>query len=154
MSALNLKEIWLTGFFKNLPILPALLQTAVLTLLSASIPLAMTLTSVLLAISSYGSSRKIIRNPTLQQFQGANSVHVLAFTSHGQLLVAESEGSFSMEDWDEVYDIGKGLCCDNIETADDDIMQGDGLVENTGGMMLFVKSTLEEKVSADLHWKD
>ena len=114
----------------------------------------MTLTSVLLAISSNGASTKIVRNPTLQQFQGANSVHVLAFTSRGQLLVAESEGSFTLEDWDAVYDTGKGLCCDDMETADDDIMQGDGLEENNAGMMRFVKSSLKEKVSADLHWKD
>ena len=114
----------------------------------------MTLTSVLLAINSDGSTRNIIRNPTLQEFQGANSVHVLAFTSHGQLLVAESEGSFTLEDWDEVYEIGKGLCCYGIETGDDNIMQGEGLEGNTGGMMTFVKSALEEKVSADLHWKD
>jgi len=138
----------------NLPILPALLQTAVLTLLSASMPLAMTLASVLLAISSDGSSRTIIRNPTLQEFQAASSVHVLAFTSHGQLLVAESEGTFTLEDWDEIYEVGKGLYCDDVATADENIMQGEGLEENTGGMMMFVKSALEEKVSADLHWKD
>jgi exosome complex component RRP46 len=139
---------------QNLPILPALLQTAVLTLLSASMPLAMTLASVLLAISSDGSSRKIIRNPTIQEFQAASSVHVVAFTSHGQLLVAESEGSFTLEDWDEVYEVAKGLCCDDIETSDENIMQGDGLEGNSGDMMMFVKSALEEKVSADLHWKD
>ena len=139
---------------QNLPILPTLLQTAVLTLLSASLPLAMTLTSTLLAINSNGSSRKIVRSPTLQDLQGASSAHVFAFTSHGQLLVAESEGSFTMEDWDEVYEVGKGLCCDGIGATDDDIMQEDGLVGNTGDLMMFVKSTLEEKVSKDLHWKD
>jgi exosome complex component RRP46 len=138
---------------QNLPILPALLQTAVLTLLSASMPLAMTLTSVLLAINSDGSLRNIIQSPTLQELQNANSVHVLSFTSHGQLLVAESEGSFTMEDWDEVYEIGKCLCCGGIDTADDSMMQGDRLEENSGGMMKFVKSALGEKVSADLHWK-
>ena len=138
---------------QNLPILPALLQTAVLTLLSASMPLAMTLTSVLLAMNSDGSSRNIIRNPTLLEFLGANSVHVLAFTSHGQLLVEESEGSFTLEDWNEIYEVAKGLCCDGLET-EDNVMQGDGLERGTGGMMMFIKSTLEEKVSVDLHWKD
>ena len=115
----------------------------------------MTLTSTQLAIKSNRSLRKIIRNPTLQDFQAADSVHVLAFTSQRQLLVAESEGSFTLDDWDEVYEIGKDLCCHGIETADDDDgMQGGELDETTGGMMSFVKSTMEEKVSLDLHWKD
>lgn len=139
---------------QNLPILPALLQTAILTLLSASIPLSTTFTSVLLAIGSISpkSVKKIIRNPTLQQFQAADSVHVLAFTSSGQLLVGESEGSFTLKEWDEVYDMAQGICCADVETTDDDNMQGTGL-EEKGGMMDFVQSTMKEKVSADLHWK-
>ena len=149
----NFGGTWLIDL-QNLPILPALLQTAVLTLLSASIPLARTLASVLLAISSDGSSTTIIRNPTLQEFQAASSVHVLAFTSHGQLLAAESEGAFTLQDWDEIYEVAKGLCYKYIETSDENIMQGAGLEGKTGGMMMFVKSALEEKVSADLHWKD
>ena len=55
---------------------------------------------------------------------------------------------------DEVYGVAKDLCCDGIVTGDDNIMQDGGLEEKTGGMMAFVKSTLEDKVSGDLHWKD
>ena len=135
---------------QNLAILPALLQTAILTLLSASIPLAVTLTSVLLALNSDGKSRTIVKAPTVVQFQAADSVHVLAFTSQGELLVAESEGIFTLEDWDEVYETAKALCCD--ETAGEVVMQDEG--ESTGSLMKFVKSTLEEKVAKDLHWKD
>jgi exosome complex component RRP46 len=104
-------------------------------------------------MNSDGSSRNIIHNPTVEEFQGADSVHVLAFTSHGQLLVEESEGSFTLEDWNEIYEVAKSLCCDGLET-EGNVMQGDELKGNTGGMMMFIKSTIEEKVSADLHWKD
>ncbi|TVY47274.1 Exosome complex component [Lachnellula occidentalis] len=135
----------------NLAILPALLQTAILTLLSASIPLAVTLTSVVLALNnSNGKARTTFKAPTVVQFQAADSVHVLAFTSQGELLVAESEGIFTLEDWDEAYETAKALCCD--ETAGEVIMQDEG--ENKGSLMSFVKSTLEEKVAKDLHWKD
>ncbi|TVY93767.1 Exosome complex component [Lachnellula willkommii] len=134
----------------NLAILPALLQTAILTLLSASIPLAVTLTSVLLALDSNGKPRTTFEAPTVVQFQAADSVHVLAFTSQGELLVAESEGVFTLEDWDEVYETAKALCCD--ETAGEVIMQGEA--DDKGSLMGFVKSTLEEKVTKDLHWKD
>jgi exosome complex component RRP46 len=115
----------------------------------------MTLTSVSLALNSDESSRNIIRSPNLLEFQSADSVHVLAFTSRGQLLVAESEGRFSMEDWDEVYRVGKEICCDSPKTdADDNVMQKEGLDEKTGSMTMFVRSILQDKVMADNHWKD
>lgn len=118
-------------------------------------PLATTLNSVLLALNSNGKSRNIIKNPTVVQFQAADSVHVLAFTSQGELLVAESEGTFTLEDWDEVCETAKSLCCDESTIAgDDDVMQDEGLEENKGSLTMFVKSTMEEKVAKDLHWKD
>ncbi|PBP17885.1 hypothetical protein BUE80_DR011456 [Diplocarpon rosae] len=131
----------------NLPILPALLQTALLALLSASMPLSMTLASVYLSLTSEGS---IIVNPTPLESQSATSVHVLAFTSHGELLVAESEGDFTLEDWKVVYEAGKEICYDASEPNKDHTM-GDG--EQDGSLMMFVQSTLEDKVKTDLQWK-
>jgi exosome complex component RRP46 len=113
----------------------------------------MTLTSVLLAVTSTGKSRTLLRSPSPLEFQEADSVHVLAFTSHGNLLVAESEGSFTINDWEELYEVGKRLCCDEVETGDDNTMQDGGLSENGGEMMRFVKSILKEKVQNDLYWK-
>lgn len=140
---------------QNLPLLPALLQTSVLTLLSASIPLSMTLTSVLLALKNKETGTTIIENPTPLDCQDAASVHVLAFTSHGELLVAESEGSFDLDEWEELYEHGKSLCCKGHGlAAEDDIMHEDGLEnEAPSSMMMFVKSAVQEKVATDLHWK-
>lgn len=112
----------------------------------------MTATSAFLALTSDGSARSIIKNPSIVQCEGADSVHVLAFTSHGDLLVAESEGSFSLEDWETVFEAAKAICCDDSKTSVDHSMQ-DGELEK-GSMMDFVKSTLQTKVAADLHWKD
>ncbi|TGO11598.1 hypothetical protein BTUL_0106g00370 [Botrytis tulipae] len=138
----------------NLPLLPALLQTSVLTLLSASIPLSMTMTSVLLALKNTEKGTTIIENLTPLDCQDAASVHVLAFTSHGELLVAESEGSFDLDEWEEVYEHGKGLCCKGHGLAEDDTMHEDGLEnEAPSSMMMFVKSAVQEKVATDLHWK-
>lgn len=78
-------------------------------------------------------------------------MHVLAFASHGELLVAESEGSFTMEEWNEIHAVGRRICCD--ETSAERAMQDDGLEEKAGGMTVFVKSVLEEKVKQDLNWK-
>jgi exosome complex component RRP46 len=123
-------------------------------LLSASIPLAETLTSVVLAITSDEESQSILRNPTLTELQSADSVHVLGFTSHGELLVAESEGSFTIDDWNEIYEAGKRLCCDGIETdIDDDIMQ-DEISEERPSEATLIKAIVREKVATDLHWKE
>ncbi|KAI9730464.1 MAG: exosome non-catalytic core subunit rrp46 [Claussenomyces sp. TS43310] len=137
----------------NLPILPALLQTSILTLLSATIPLAMTLTSTLLVVNEEGSSKSIVQNPTPVEIQQASSVHVFAFTSHYDLLVNESEGSFTMDDWNDLYDIAERLCCGSDADGDVDAMKDDGEDEVSGGMMQFVKAIMQEKVAADLHWR-
>jgi exosome complex component RRP46 len=112
-------------------------------------PLSMTLSSVFLALSYEGSVRPVIRNPTILQSQRANSVHVLAFTSRGDLLVAESEGSFTMDEWDSIYEAGREICCDNTKTNENIAVD-----EQSGGMMQFVESTAKAKVAADLLWKD
>jgi len=116
--------------------------------------MSMTLTSVFLALTSNGSSRDVIHNPSLVQSQSADSVHVLAFSSHGELLVAESEGSFTLDEWDQIFEAAKAICCGSGEMADDHDMEGQELEKKAGRMSMFVKSTLQAKVTADLHWKD
>lgn len=106
----------------------------------------MILTSVLVAINPDGKSPKLIKNPSLNEFESASSVHVLAFTSQGELLVAESQGTFTLEDWDEVFETGKAFCHAEHNTITDYDMQG------KGDMLEFVKSAMEEKVTQDLHW--
>lgn len=146
--------VLLTLHSQNLPILPALLRTAVLSLLSASIPLVETMTSVLLALTSNGREHSILRNPTLAELQTASSIHVLGFTSHGELLVAESEGSFAIDEWDRVYGVAKRLCCDDVETASDDGAMQDEISDENGSEAAFLKSVVKEKVEAELYWKE
>lgn len=109
------------------------------------------MTSVLLALDGTGASRTIVQNPTPLELQNAASVHVLGFASTGELLVAESEGNFGLDDWEAVVEHGTLLCCGEVETADEK-MQEEGLEEQVS-MMEFVKSALHEKVAADLEWK-
>lgn len=114
----------------------------------------MTLTSTFLALNLDGSSRSIVVNPTLLESQAASSVHVMAFTSHGDLLVAESEGDFTLKDWEAVHDAAKTICCDDSQTSGSKAMGDEAMDEKSGSMMMFVKSTLEDKIESDLQWKD
>ena len=110
----------------------------------------MTATSILLSLLPGGI---IKQNPTALEYDSASSNHVLAFTNHGDLLLAESEGSFTLEDWDRTYEKGRQLCCGGTTNADDDVMQDEASDEGTTMMMDFVKSALRDKLTADLHWK-
>lgn len=112
------------------------------------------MTAVILALTSNEKTQLILRNPTLAELQSADSVHVLGFTSHGELLVAESEGSFTIDEWDKVFSAAKRLCCDDIETdSETDVMQ-DEISEEKGSEATFIRSVVTEKVEAELHWKD
>ena len=84
-------------------------------MLSASIPLSMAYVSTFAIVLS--SNRTVIDPPPSmllrQQVDDEEvvSIHVLAFSSHGDLLVAESEGEFDPDVWEEVHDGAKKFCC-------------------------------------------
>ncbi|KAI1128404.1 hypothetical protein F5Y10DRAFT_176367 [Nemania abortiva] len=137
----------------NLPVVPALLQTAILSLLSASIPLTATLTSTSLAIISEAGQRRTINNPTARQVEQSQSFHVLAFTSQNELILAESEGAFTMKEWDDVYNAAQRQCCTTAIVDDTDTLMDEGLPADTPDLKRFIRSTVEQKTAADLYWK-
>lgn len=107
------------------------------------------MTATLLALMDDG---KIIQCPTIREIQQATSIHVLAFTSHGDLLVDESEGYYSIDDWDIIFEKAQRICCGAEEVANMDAMLDEG-EEGNGGLTGFLRSTLEEKVASDLKWR-
>jgi exosome complex component RRP46 len=111
------------------------------------VPLATTLTSILLAIKENEKVVEIIKYPTLPQIQVAESIHVFAFTANGDLLVAESEGEFDMDGWDEVFEEAKRVCSGTEKRMDE------SGTDKSGAMAQFVKNTMQEKAQADVHWK-
>lgn len=133
----------------NLPVLPALLQVSILALLSTSIPLSMTLTATLVATNPVGT---LVIDPSMQQIKLASSIHVLAFSSHGDLLVVESEGNFTIDTWEEVHRRAKLIChgeeADESESEDvsmdsDDVPK----LENV------LKDAVEKKIAKEQRWK-
>ncbi|KAI2629039.1 hypothetical protein GGS21DRAFT_235570 [Xylaria nigripes] len=134
----------------NLPILPALLQTAILALLSASLPMTSFLTSTSLAIMLKDGSRQMVINPTARQIEQAQSFHVLAFTSYNELILAESEGTFTMKDWDDVYSTCYSQCCTTTNIDDADTPMDGGIPATDMGR--FIRSVVEQKTASDLYW--
>ncbi|KAI2629780.1 hypothetical protein GGR54DRAFT_278854 [Hypoxylon sp. NC1633] len=136
----------------NLPILPALLQTAVLSLLSAAIPLKATLTSTSLAIVADGHSNKIVPNPSPREIEVSQSFHVFSFTSRNEAILLESEGDFTPKEWEDLYSVAENQCCQHATASDEDTFMGD---DSLAGVDLkhFTRSTVEAKIASDLRWK-
>lgn len=112
----------------NITILPHLLEVAQLALLQSSLPLSGTLSTNLVAVLSSSSSSspsssttdpsskkkstsKIIANPTPKEIAKAGSLHAVAYKMPNQeMLLLESEGMFTMQEWKEAVTVAEGLC--------------------------------------------
>lgn len=132
---------------QNLAMIPALLHSAILGLLTAAVPLKTIATATLLAIPE--GSGDIIVDPTAVEASRATSVHVVGFTSDEELLLAESEGAFSPEEWSKVLQAGERICCQ--QNGEDTTMSDSGLKSTS--IKEFIRSAMESKVARDLHWK-
>ncbi|GAQ07395.1 hypothetical protein ALT_4716 [Aspergillus lentulus] len=132
-----------------LTLLPALLHAALLALISASVPLSMTFTASILAVTSSGD---IIRQPSVSQAATAKSLHVLAFSSKGHLLLNESQGTFDFATWERVHQHASAICRGTLAgSADGDVsMDGEG---GEQGLEKFMRETIEDKVYQDYAWK-
>ncbi|KAL2261592.1 hypothetical protein VTK26DRAFT_3832 [Humicola hyalothermophila] len=137
----------------NFAIMPALLQTAVLALLSAAVPMRATATATAVALVRRDGANEEIIDPSPREIETAQSVHVLAFTSHDELLLAESEGDFTVKEWDSVYETAKRICCRPALTQEGIAMVLDDEGAAGPDMRHFLRSSMESKVAADLYWK-
>lgn len=118
-------------------------------LLSTSIPLSMTLTATLVATNSVGT---LAIDPSVQQIKLASSIHVLAFSSHGDLLVVESEGNFTIDTWEEVHRRAKLICHgeEGDESESEDVSMDSDDVSKLGNVL---KDAVEKKITKEQRWK-
>ena len=112
-----------------------------------------TATSTVAAVLFQDGAKRVAVDQSPKDLAAARSVHVLAFTSHDELLLAESEGDFTVQEWDDVYDAAAKICCQSGAGNADADMVLDGQASAGPDMRQFLSSTLEAKVAADLYWK-
>lgn len=110
-----------------------------------------TATCTVAAVVVEDGKSKIVVHPSPRQTEKSRSIHVLAFTSHEELLLAQSEGDFSMNEWDEVYQTARLICCTPARQEIDMVLDDD---QQPGpDLRRFLRSAAEAKIMADLHWK-
>ena len=63
-----------------------------------------------LTLVAVGANGDVALDPSLEEIDAATSLHVFGFTSHGDLLIAESEGSFNITTWERAADIACTAC--------------------------------------------
>lgn len=136
---------------QNLPILPALIQTATLALLSAAIPLTVTLTSAVLGFVQEEGATRMILNPSAREIELSQSLHVFAFTSHDDLILNEGEGEFTLKEWNTALDTARQQCCPPPQ-ARGDVDMDDG-ARVGADLRNFTRSTVETQIASDLYWK-
>ncbi|KAG8626580.1 hypothetical protein KVT40_005525 [Elsinoe batatas] len=140
----------------HIHLLPPLLNTTSLALLHASIPLSTTLTSTIIALPSPSPDDPSalsttcgtapILDPTPAQIIQAKSVHAFAFSSKGEVLLAESEGGFGVGEWESAEETARGACLAMFERQegkgkgqtgrDGDVDMNDSEEEGEGGVSL------------------
>ena len=109
----------------------------------------MSLTATFVAIDSDGV---LVTQPSMEQIKLASSIHVLAFSSHGDLLVVESEGEFTIDEWDEVLQKAKLICYGEVrdESGSEDVSMR---LDDVSELGIVLKDAVERKVAKEQRWK-
>lgn len=109
----------------------------------------MTLSATILAVDPSGN---ITREPSIKEATAAVSLHVLAFTSKGHLLLNESEGKFDFDTWEKVYERALAIChgTSALSSDGDVTMAGNEDSEPLDGI---VRDTVLDHIQRDYAWK-
>jgi exosome complex component RRP46 len=75
----------------------------------------------------------------------AKSIHVLCFSSSGELLLVESEGMFSIEEWEVIEEKARGACLGDVDAMAED-------EDRTKTLQYELKAVVEEKVRRAERW--
>lgn len=106
----------------------------------------MTFSTALLAVTKSGD---IISDPSPVDAKAALSLHVLAFSSKGHLLLNESQGRFDFDTWELVRERAYSSCRGAIVAeADGDIAMGEN-----GQADDLIRETVEDHLHREYAWK-
>jgi len=100
------------------PVLPHLLNTAMLALLNGSIPLRTTFVAVCVGVLE---EEEVAEWPSVEVMEGeCVACHVFAVGRGGEVLLVESEGQFERDGFERAREVGRGLCVGGDVNGDAD----------------------------------
>lgn len=133
-----------------LEVLAGALNAAVLGCLDAGVQMWGVAGAVVVAITRKG---ELVVWPGLKQRKYARSLHVFAFDREGKVLLAESEGSFELEEWMKAQNTARKVVVgatttDEVDNSDDaDVAMGEDII--SGSYFDKVRRVVEERVMKD-----
>ena len=112
----------------------------------------MTYTAAIVAVSRSGS---IIQDPSTADIKTAASLHVLAISSKGQLLLNESEGEFDLEIWEAVVDRAQAICqgSHDVTTDGEDTSMVEGGETQRPNLEASMREVIADRIEHDHAWK-
>jgi exosome complex component RRP46 len=132
-----------------LPVLAGLVNAAVASCLDAGVGMRATAMATTVAVMKGTTEVRV--DPGVQDIKGARSLHVLGFSSVGDTVLVESEGSFTFEEWELVEELAQRTCLAGVRKSGDMMMQD----EEAGQSVLDVlRGAVETKVTAEERWRD
>jgi exosome complex component RRP46 len=108
----------------------------------------MTFSAALLGVTKSGI---IIPDPSPADAKAMASLHVLAFSSKGHLLLNESQGRFEFDTWEAVRQKALDICQNAAVSGDGDVSMGEGA--DSAQLHGFVRETAVDQVHRDYAWK-
>lgn len=78
------------------------------------------------------------------------SLHVFAFSGDNRLLLAESDGAFGYDEWDEACEVAEEACC---KTGGVDLGEGMEVDGAEGNLEDWLRKVVRKKVEHEQRWK-
>ncbi|KAK5124694.1 hypothetical protein LTR85_001407 [Meristemomyces frigidus] len=137
----------LRNAMKDVSVLPSLVNAAFLALVDGGLPLQSTVTAALVVVSR---GNDISVESTEKELVGCKSVHALAYTQHGEMLLSESAGDFDLNMWEEVADEAEKVCVAAVAPAGEDEEMANGAAEAAP----WLRQELEERARDAVSWRE
>jgi exosome complex component RRP46 len=97
-----------------LPVLASALNAALLACLDGAVKMKQTAGAALIGIKQDGTP---VENPRAAERKKCKSLHVFALTGSGEVILMQSEGAFSLEEWTGAQELGRRLVVDMGDTS-------------------------------------
>ena len=128
-------------------IVPVLANAAFLALVDGALPLERTMIVGFAAVTKDGD---VVIDPSEKVVMGCRSVHAMAYTAQGELLLDESAGDFDLQQRHEVAELLKKTSVAAIAPAGED----DSMVNSNAEATPWLRQALEENVRDAGAWRD
>ena len=131
----------------DISIIPTLINAAFAALVDGALPLATTVSAVLVAVDS---KAQIKADPEEKDLAQCVSIHAMAFNTNSDQLLEQSSGSFDLDLWDMVASSAEQACAAAVASPSEDSMMANG----DGQKEPWLRQALHDRAKAANAWRD